>query len=477
MSEEQASNQGMTVKTLLSTIVKKIFSLQIRNPKRGLRYSITLFLVLSFIWGISLSTLFFKAPSFESKWTLILPGTGASSTYNIQDIGQISTSGANPFSNPSFSPKVVYKNIITSNEVARLAAKKANTSTDNIKGFKVKLTDQTALIDFTVKGNSPKNAQDKSWAVYHAFSEIINNLRTNEAITRGKSYQNNLEEYKQDLQKKRQKLSQYQADSDIVSEKQFEQLASFVETLSYQVIVTKSNLKQSQGQKFSLVKSLGISSEIVSKILTLQSDKVFQSALDSYSKAKQNLHDNASRWGVKHPEMKKNIAISKSSYKVLNTRSRKLLNEDTSNIISILGGVKADSKKSELFSELLLVDSQLLGLQSKSDELTQQEVLLKKKLNLHSKFAQELEELRKDYQISEAIFTSYLTRTYSSKQDFFGSYPLFQMMSAPTLPLKKSSPKAIILIPAATFASIFFLIGLWLMWIRKPFILKIFPNA
>ena len=215
-------------------------------------------------------------------------------------------------------------------------------------------------------------------------------------------------------------------------------------------------------------------------LISFQSDKNFQSSLKSYSEANQQIRDHASKWGRNHPEMKKYASIKNASYRAMKNRAKKLYTgsaKDIKKIILALGGVSQDSKKSELLSEILLSDSKLLGLRLKTEELKKQEILLKKKLNAHSQFAQELEILQKNYKISEAIFTSYLARTYSSKQDFFGSYPLFQMMSPPSLPQKKSSPKAVILIPAAIIASIFFLIGLWLMWIRKPFILKIFPNA
>jgi len=463
---------------ILRLIIKKIFTLELKSKRRGLRYIFLLLVVLSVIWAITISILVYKAKSYESKMTMNLPGSGASSSYNIQNIGQIITGKSNPFASNSESPKVVYKNILKSDEVAHRAAKIMNTDFDDIDGnFKIKLTDQTSIINMITKGNSPENAQKKSNAIFQAFSELIDNMRINEGQSREESTKKSLDLQKIIMTKKLTLLNDFKKKTDIVSAKQFEQITSSTEGLSAEIINNRANLQKTKGEYQALLKSLMIDEDHIKIILTLQSDKIIQSSYKSYIKYKQLLREKSSQWGPMHPEIRNYLSIKEDSYKTFSNRSKRITNFRNKQIILDLASISSDSKKSELFSSLILSKARLKGMIKKNDELQKQLKKLRKKINNYSQHSQKLEILTKDFQIAEAIYTSFITANISKKQDYFGSYPLIQIMSQATLPKKPSSPKAVILIPSASIATLFFLIGLWLLWIRKPFILKIFPNA
>jgi len=116
------------------------------------------------IWGIAISYILLAQPTYTSKWTLILPGKGAGSNINLNDIGQASTMAASPYSNSVTNPKSNYKEFIKSDLVIRMAANKQGLTPRELGAPRVKLVDQTSLIYLSITGNSPEQAQSKAVA-------------------------------------------------------------------------------------------------------------------------------------------------------------------------------------------------------------------------------------------------------------------------------------------------------------------------
>jgi uncharacterized protein involved in exopolysaccharide biosynthesis len=75
------------------------------------------------------------------------------------------------------------------------------------------------------------------------------------------------------------------------------------------------------------------------------------------------------------------------------------------------------------------------------------------------------------------LFSSALARLDTNKQDRFASYPLVQILEAPSLPRAPSSPSPLLALAGAVVASFLVLFGAALIWTRQPIIRHFFPNA
>ena len=123
------------------------------------RYLVSLAGPLALVWGITLAYLLFAPDRFDSRMTLILPGTGVGGSINLESIGQATTTTASAFSSPSLSPTENYKRLLTSDIVLRDAARRAGEDEDAFPAPSIKLIDQTNLIEVEMSARTPEQAQ------------------------------------------------------------------------------------------------------------------------------------------------------------------------------------------------------------------------------------------------------------------------------------------------------------------------------
>ena len=64
------------------------------------------------------------APVYQSDLELVLPGTGASSSVVLDNVGQVVSQTSAPFSAGGFNPRVNYKEMLLSRGVLNLASEK-----------------------------------------------------------------------------------------------------------------------------------------------------------------------------------------------------------------------------------------------------------------------------------------------------------------------------------------------------------------
>jgi len=91
--------------------------------------------------------------------------------------------------------------------------------------------------------------------------------------------------------------------------------------------------------------------------------------------------------------------------------------------------------------------------------------------------ASRLDDLKRDVQVADAVFSSALARIDTSKSDFFASYPIVQTLEAPALPLRPSSPLPLLAIAGGLAASFLILAALVLTWLRTALLQRILKSA
>jgi uncharacterized protein involved in exopolysaccharide biosynthesis len=132
-----------------------------------------------------------------------------------------------------------------------------------------------------------------------------------------------------------------------------------------------------------------------------------------------------------------------------------------------------DMARDALFQKLLSLDAEAQGLAGKAEALQGIVADMESEVGKGRAMASTLDELERDHQIAEAVFTSALARIDTGKSDLYVSYPLLQMLAEPTLPDKPSSPRTALVLAGMLAGTLFTVIGLALLWLRKPWLRKL----
>lgn len=439
------------------------------------RYSIIVIVSLSFIWLPPVCYLMLATRTFTSEWTLILPGSGSSTNVNLENIGQATSSASSPYGSNNLSPKVNYKSIAESRAVLKQAADTLSMTIEQFDKPRIELIEQTALLLFTVKGKSPEQAQAKSWALYQALQDQLQRLRKDEIQLREQGTLKMIDEYRVKLDETRDQLLRYQASTDIANVQGFDKQAESVQQLKSQLAQVEADKARTQGEMDQLISNLGMSPAQAADALVLQTDRLFQQSLHHYVEANVAANQLFTKWGDNHPEVIKERGRRDAAKNLLNQRMASLLKGRNSQLLELLT-LDQDQTRDALFQKLLSLAAENRGLINKADALQKIVVELERNVSKGTQMAAKLDELQRDHQIAEAVFTSALARIDTGKSDIYASYPLLQMLSEPTLPERASSPHTQFILAGTAAATLFTLIALVLLWIRKPFLHKILLN-
>ncbi len=456
--------------------LRKLLLWSPRNTNRLPRYVILSVVILSTIWLITIVYLKSSQPTFRSNWTLVLPGKGAGTSVNLIDIGQTSTTSASPYSNSSTSAKANYKEFAMSHVVLRQAANSVKLSTEEFGLPRIKLVDLTSLIYFTIEGHSPEQAQEKANALHVALLELLDKLREDEIKQQEFSALHVLEGFKQKLENASKRLLEFQSHANLVSMSQFNQLVMSIEQLRREKLQAIAALEELEGRETQLASNMGLSAKQASDSLVLQNDQYFQLAIQNHSNARINLNKLKAKWGDNHPKVKQARAQYNSAKQSLSKRFVKLIGSKVRKNHEILK-LQSDTTRNLFLRSLVEFDVNKRGLTKKIDSYNQLISNLVAERNSMTLPASKLDELIRNHQVAEAIFTSALARTDTTKSDVFVSYPLVQMLDPPSLPLKPSSPSRLLALIGAIFSSFFSILGLIVLWKRKPYIQRILKSA
>lgn len=455
--------------------LRKILLWTPKNSNRKPRYIGLAILVLSSIWLACFGFLKIAKPTYKSHWTLVLPGKGVGSNVSLIDIGQTSTAAASPYSNSSTSPKANYKEFAMSHAVRKSAAKKLSMTVSQFGKPRIKLVDQTSLIYFSITGNTPIAAQQKANALHQALLELLSQLRKDELYQHEGGVLATLDIFRKKLNLASDALIKFQSKSNLVSMAQFNEVVLTIEQLRREKINSLAKLKEIEGKATRLQSNLGISAKQASDSLILQNDSVYQEGVAAFTKAQQRLLSSQSKWGINHPEVRKSIAHYTQLNQSLSTRFGQLIKTSNAKNRRLLQ-LKGDSTRNKLMQDLIDFDVFRYGLKRKVNELEKLIIQLIKERNRLTLPASRLDDLIREHQVAEAIFTSALARTDTSKSDVFVSYPLLQILDKPSLPDKPSSPNRLFVVMGGVMSSIFTIIGLILLWLRKPYIQRILKS-
>jgi uncharacterized protein involved in exopolysaccharide biosynthesis len=431
-------------------------------PERWGRYALVSLGTNALIWGVALGYLHFAPTKYTCEWSLILPGAGAGSSLNIADIGSVDSLTPSPFGgNSSIDPRANYKAIAESYTVLAAAAKSLNLPVQQFGKPRIKMVDQTSLLEFSIEASTPQQAQKKALALDIALENRINYLRLNEINLRQKGFGTAIASARERLEKAQRRLVDYKTQTGIVSTDQLKSLVTVVDDLRRSQIELLGQRARSDSHLGQLTQSLGLTPQQAASAFMLQVDPLFQQYMKDYSEATTSLVIYRAKWGENHPQVIKEVARQNTSQTALRKRASSLMgrsiDEATLQKLNLSSNGISGTNRAALFQDLVSskadASGQLGGIEGRLKDLAKKEFVL--------------EGLQRDLQVAEAIFSSTLAKIDVGKTDIFASYPLVQTLLDPGLPDAPSSPKKNFVWLGTLLASALVTTGLTLLWTRK----------
>lgn len=441
------------------------------------RYIAIFLMGASGLWAPIVGYLTTAPLQYSSHASLILPGSGASASVNLNDIGQASSYANSAFSNGSVSPTETYKRLLGADRILDAAAKTLDLDMKRLNAPRVTLVDQTSLMHIEVKSYSPEAAQRYGDALLAAFFTEIDALRADEIQTREDSGTGAMEDYTRSVEETRARISELQERSGLESIDQYRDQVAANDALKQRLRALAGEVENQGNKVRALETALDLPPNSAAVTLKLYADAQYLAMLDDVATQAAEFANIRSTYGSRHPVR----VAAQSSFDDVQYAARARAMEVTGFSEEQLIGLDRapEGQRASLLSDLVRENAQLAGLQRELETLTVQVADESRRLEGLARIAAELEDMQRDFAVAEAVFASAIARTESSKTDVYASYPLIQVLENPSLPDSPSSPRRTLALAAGIAATLMLIVGLTLAWIRKPIISRLLtePNT
>ncbi|MBD2338980.1 hypothetical protein H6G64_18565 [Calothrix sp. FACHB-156] len=422
-------------------------------------------------WLLAFSYLRFTPPTYTSKSAINLPGAASNANVNLPGIGQASYENSSPYSYSSTQdPRENYKFIAEGESVLRSASAQLDMTIEEFGSPRIKVLDNTTIMEVEIQGRTPEEAQRKSIAFYKALEAELNKLRFQEARRRDIGFQTALSASQIKLQAAQKRLSNYKANSGLNSDEQIKELTINIEQLRRQHSETLAQAQQAKTRLEELSANVKLSASKATDAFTLQTDQILQENLKNYSDASSNLVVLESKFLPNHPTVITEKAKVEAAKKAVIERSQSLLGRSITlegiEKLSLNSNTNNTAPREVIFQELVKAQVDQKGLNIQAQKIEKEIAKLESRLKILTQKQSSLDELRRDMQVAEAVFSTTLTRLDIGKSNAFGSYPFIQIITEPTLPDTPSEPKKLFVYLGTSVATLLTTLGFVLLWLR-----------
>lgn len=443
-----------------------------KSKGRWLPYLLLGIATNSMIWGLAFLYLKLKHPSYTSNFALSVPAAASATNVNLPNIGAATYKSDSPYQISTQDPRENYKFLVTSEPVLSAAATKLHIPLAKFGSPRVKIVNNTTIMTVEFKGDTPEEAQKKSFAIYEALLARIDELKRIEAARQEERLQSTLGAAQTKLKNAQNALSEYKARSGLNANEQVSSLSTNIEELRKQQAEVIAQQQQANARVRQLSNNLNVSTQQAADAFILQRDPLFQKYLQDYSEAKGTLVVLNSKFLPDNPAVVQQQAKRDAAQKAILERGQVLLgrpiNEAALNQLNPSNSTnQSNSAREELSKELVTVQADQQGFLAQAQALGQQRQQLERRLQTLAQQEVTLQSLQRDVQIAEAVFSSTLTTLDINKSNVSSSYPQLELFTQPSLPTTPSSPKKLFVLLGASLGSLFITTGLVLLWLRK----------
>lgn len=439
-------------------------------------YFKTGFYSLALIWCLVALLMWLTPAKYVSRWTLILPGSGAGAMVSLDSLGQASASTSSPYLSSAIDPRENYKAIVLSDPVLMLAAEQLKESVGAFGKPKLKLPSQTGLMEFASVGATPQLANARAWALYQSLQQTLSTLRLDEIAQREAGVRQGLDGFAAKVSESQQRILMYQSERGLVSLDQFKELALTTERLRQSRTGIESQVRGLDASLATLERHLGLDVTEAAALLKLKNDQLFQALLMSDTRLGASLTELGGRLGPRHPQMQTLSAEAASVRQGLKRRCTELLGHCDVSRMLMLSADDMDGR-AQLMQQLISLATEADGKRRELETLSTEIMEWETRLEASKKDAARLEDLNREHQLATAVFTSAAARMDVGKADIYAAYPMLQLMAAPQMPKQPDPVGPLLILVGGIAASISIIAGLSLLWIRKPILHKLLMSA
>jgi uncharacterized protein involved in exopolysaccharide biosynthesis len=444
---------------------------KLSDLKRLPRYVASAILGATLIWAPLLGYLKTAPLSYRSTTSLIMPGSGASASMNVNGIGQATSYASSAFASNAVSPTETYKRLLGADRIVDAAAASLNIKRSELDQPRVRLVDQTSLIHFETTGRTPQDAQARGDAILAAFFTELDALRTDEVDTRQDSGLQAIADYRASVADTRAQIEALQTSTGLLSVDQYAVLIDRHLTLDEKILTQRANLNDRAAATAALEAQLGLDAAVAAATLKLFANGAYIALLGEIARTEVALTEANARYGTRHPKVQAAQAERDQAVSVALSLAQSItgLGADALNDFDLA----PDGARANLLAELVRMQVEVSGATEQLTTLETQKAEGQEALNRFAPVAAKMQDLERDFSVAEALFASAIARAQSSKSDVYASYPLVQVLENPSLPAKPSSPNRKLALMAGIAATLMLLISLAMGWIRIALISRL----
>lgn len=416
------------------------------------------------IWAPIMGYLKSAPLTYKSHTSLILPGSGASASMNLNGIGQASSYANSAFASNAVSPTETYKRLLNADRIIDAAAASLEIDRAELGRPRVNLVDQTSLIHFEITGGSPIEAQRRGEAVLAAFNAELDALRADEQKTRQDSSIGAIQDYRDSVAQTRVEIDQLQAETGLFSVGQYEELLGQHTQLSATLGDQQVAVRELAAELRVLEGNLGLTAETAALTIKLFADEEYRSLLSQIAEHAARLSDRMAQYGANHPLVEDSLRVKAQAEDAAAARAWVLTGLTRTTLASL--DFAPDGQRAALLAELVATNATYIGASERLQGLQSQYAEDGAELAQLAQSAARLQDLQRDFSVAEAIFASAIARSETTKADVYASYPLVQVLENPSLPDRPSSPNRKLAFAAGLAGTMMMLMGLFLAWSR-----------
>lgn len=436
------------------------------KPRRR-RYFLVAALGSAFIWTVAVVVVALVPRIWAANYTLILPSSDPDGRVSLAEVGQAYATARSTYDGKSLDPRVNYRQIMMSADVLDAAARLAGVPAASFGQPRIKLIDQSSVIEVEVRGGSADEALRKAQAVHDAFASRLGALRADETAQREQAIEQTILNSRYRLTRAQQDLLKFKVQSSIISGKQLEEVALMVSELEQKAVEVRQRLAGESARLQSLASQLGLSPQRAGWTLTLQADAVFMDAFRQFGEAQALLTEASHKWGEGHPKVREANGKSASASEVMLRRARAVLGTPLSpNDLLGLAMILQDRSRDALLNDLVRVAAETAATQAELVVTERQAKEARARMPRLAEEATQLSELERNVSFTEAVFTGLAGKTDIGNTNIYSSYPLVQTLVSPSRPHSPQSPKPMFVALGALGASMLLMVALSLAWLR-----------
>lgn len=411
--------------------------------------------------GVLLSTAIAMAELAPKTWTassqLILPDSTSNLEANLGTLGNLKDSSIQ-FSN-TVNPLNTQAGIITSKDVL-LAAWKSDPEKsqfqrlDNYKKlFKVTPVDQSTTLKLEVKADAPDVALHRAASLVNAYQLRLNELRRDEAVARVKFSRSELEAAAQNLLAAQIPLAAFKKSSGLINaEQQTTGIVATITTLSAARATALAQAAANTSLVTTLSQRLGLTPEQALVSLRLGEDKDYQAARQLSQQVASALVQTQARFQDSSPSVQ---SLQELRQQVQAQLSQHLAQSGANPGVDTTVDSTSSDGRAALIQRLILAESEASMQSRQAAQLQTQLAQLSTTLRALPAHQARIQQLQRQYDIAEGVYQGLIAQVQKAKVSAFNSYPNVQLLEAPNVDPKPTSPKPLFIGLGAIVAAIF----------------------